>query len=254
MAGPEAKIAFLSDIHGNLAALRAVLDDIARRGVDRIVNLGDSLSGPLEPRETAELLMAQDWVQLAGNHERQLLEFSPLRHGPSDAYAHGEIGPAVLDWMRGLRHAMAMDDEVFLCHGTPRSDLEPFLHTVEGRTMRRATAAEIEDRLGEVRARVVACGHTHVPAVMRTRHGQLLVNPGSVGLQAYHGDGDAYAVENGAPDARYAIVERRGGAWSAALIAVPYDQDHAARLAALRGRGDWQVALQYGVLGGISST
>ena len=242
------KIAIVSDIHGNLPALRAVLDDIARRGVDRIVNLGDSLSGPLEPRETAELLMAQDWVQLAGNHERQLLEFSPRRHGPSDAYAHGEIGPAAFDWMRGLRHALPLDEEVFLCHGTPRSDLEPFLHTIEGNAMRPATAAEMEERLCDVQASVVACGHTHVPRVARTRRGQLLVNPGSVGLQAYHGDGGAYAVENGSPDARYAIVERRSGGWSAALIAVPYDHARTARLAAQRGRPDWQVALQYGTL------
>ena len=52
------RIALLSDIHGNLAALEAVVADIDRRGADRIVNLGDSLSGPLLPRETAQYLMA----------------------------------------------------------------------------------------------------------------------------------------------------------------------------------------------------
>ena len=72
------RIALVSDIHGNLPALEAVVEDIERRGVDAIVNLGDSLSGPLMPLETARFLMAQDWVQLAGNHERQLLT------GPAD--------------------------------------------------------------------------------------------------------------------------------------------------------------------------
>ena len=67
------KIAFISDIHGNLPALEAVKKDILQRGVDQIVNLGDSLSGPLLPRETAQFIMAEGWYSLAGNHERQIL-------------------------------------------------------------------------------------------------------------------------------------------------------------------------------------
>jgi predicted phosphodiesterase len=54
------RISFVSDIHGNLPALEAVVKDIDRRGVDAVINLGDSLSGPLMPLETARFLMAQD--------------------------------------------------------------------------------------------------------------------------------------------------------------------------------------------------
>ena len=68
------RIALVSDIHGNLPALEAVIEDTRRRAVTAVVNLGDSLSGPLLPLDTARFLMKQDWVQLAGNHERQLLE------------------------------------------------------------------------------------------------------------------------------------------------------------------------------------
>jgi len=84
-------IAVLADIHGNLPALEAALADLAYRGVDQIVTLGDHLSGPLLPRETAALLMAQPWVQIAGNHERQLLAFDPATAGPSDRHAHQAI-------------------------------------------------------------------------------------------------------------------------------------------------------------------
>lgn len=80
------RIAIVSDIHGNLAALEAVALDIQRRGVDAVVNLGDSLSGPLLPRETAEFLMAKGWLSLAGNHERQLLTNPPEQRSASDAY------------------------------------------------------------------------------------------------------------------------------------------------------------------------
>ena len=99
------RIALVSDIHGNLPALEAVLEDTRRRGVTRIVNLGDSLSGPLLPLETARFLMSRDWVQLAGNHERQLLEFAEHGGGESDAYAHAQLTPDVFEWMRALTHA-----------------------------------------------------------------------------------------------------------------------------------------------------
>lgn len=241
------RIAVVSDIHGNLGALHAVLEDVSRRGADRIVNLGDSLSGPLQPRETAALLMRQPWVQLAGNHERQLVDFSPERRGPSDRYAHSQLDAPVFEWMRGLAPAQPLDEEVFLCHGTPASDVESFLDSLAGDAMRAATAAEVESRLGGVRHAVVVCGHTHIPRIARSARGQLLVNPGSVGLPAYEGTHPArHVVENGSPDARYAIVEKRAGAWRAELLAVPYDHAAAAKLAAERGQPDWAAGLLTG--------
>ena len=71
------RLALVSDIHGNLAALEAVAADIRRRGADSVVNLGDNLSGPLLPLETAHFLMASGWLSLAGYHERQLLACDP---------------------------------------------------------------------------------------------------------------------------------------------------------------------------------
>ena len=67
------RIAAISDIHGNLGALEAVLTGVADLGVDLIVNLGDICSGPLQPRETLELLRGLAVPTIAGNHERQLL-------------------------------------------------------------------------------------------------------------------------------------------------------------------------------------
>ena len=81
------KIAALSDIHGNLPALEAVLDDIERQGADVIVNLGDILSGPLYPSQTADRLMQLGLPTIRGNHDRQLLGADGTRMGPSDRYA-----------------------------------------------------------------------------------------------------------------------------------------------------------------------
>jgi predicted phosphodiesterase len=241
------RIALLSDIHGNLAALQAVVADFRRRGVDAVANLGDSLSGPLLPLETARFLMAQDWIHLAGNHERQILTLPPQACDPSDAHARAQLGASELAWIAGLFHCRAMSEQVFLCHGTPTDDAEYFLETVEPGRLRMATQGEIDRRLGPTRAALVACGHTHVPRLLRRTAGQLLVNPGSVGQPAYDDDQPVYhAVESGAPDARYAIVEQRDGRWSAQLLAVPYDHESMAALALRNGRPDWAYILRHG--------
>ena len=67
------RLAFVSDIHGTLAALDAVIADMSHREIQCVVNLGDSLSGPLLPLETAARLQNLPWLHVAGNHERQLL-------------------------------------------------------------------------------------------------------------------------------------------------------------------------------------
>ncbi|MER9595048.1 metallophosphoesterase [Mesorhizobium sp. M0244] len=67
------RIAVLADIHGNVLALDAVLDDLRRRGgADLIVNLGDCVSGPLWPRETMERREALELPTVRGNHDRRV--------------------------------------------------------------------------------------------------------------------------------------------------------------------------------------
>lgn len=242
------RIALVSDIHGNLAALEAVAADIRRRVVDVVVNLGDNLSGPLLPLETADFLMSSGWLSLAGNHERQLLSVGDgACPGASDEYAYSQLGERQLQWLGTLKPFAQFSDEVFLYHATPRSDCEYFLESVDGSTMRVATIGEIEERLNGESSRVVACGHTHVPRSIRLATGQLLVNPGSVGLQAYDDDNPHFhAMEMGSTDARYAIIERNNREWTTALIAVPYDYRSMAALARLRGRPEWERALLTG--------
>jgi putative phosphoesterase len=248
------RIAILSDIHGNLPALEAVVSHMHRRAVDMVVNLGDSASGPLLPRETVRFLMSQDWLQLAGNHERQVLELDPcapdaMARRPSDAHARAQLGVRELAWMASLKPCQRLNEQVLLCHGTPRSDLEYFLETVEpGRDdVRLATPDEVAQRLGDVQAELVVCGHSHVPRAVRAPNGTLIVNPGSVGLQAYDDAHPAYhRVQNGSPDARYAIVERIDGVWTTGLISVPYDYRPMAELAERNGRPDWAHALRTG--------
>lgn len=241
------RIALVSDIHGNLAALEAVAADILRRGADAVVNLGDNLSGPLLPRETAHFLMASGWLSLAGNHERQLLAWRPDQGDKADGYARSQLGVAELDWLRSLRPRHQLTEDILLCHATPDSDCTYFLEANHHGVLSLASTGEIAGRLGGVVSGVVACGHTHLPRAVRLATGQLIVNPGSVGLQAFSDEQSGFHImETGSPDARYAIIEKGAAGWLVEHHCVPYDHASMAALARLRDEPEWEAALLRG--------
>jgi putative phosphoesterase len=240
------RIAVIADIHGNLPALDAVLADIAPRGVDLTVNLGDIVSGPLFPRETADRLMPLGLPTIRGNHERQLLTHGPDRIGQSDRFALAALTEAQKAWLAALPETLRVGHDILLVHGTPASDLEYFLESVDVGGIRPATPDEIEARAGAVSARLILCGHTHTPRAVRTADGRLIVNPGSVGVQAYRDEEPVpHNVEVGTPEARYAVVEL-GEDIAVEMITVAYDWESAARAAEANGRDEWARALRTG--------
>jgi predicted phosphodiesterase len=257
------KIAALSDIHGNIDALRAVLADVDREGADVVINCGDTLGGPLASARTADLLMARGVPMIAGNHERQLLTLPPDKLSASDACTASEINAQQRAWLATAPPNCWLADDVFVCHGTPTSDLQYWLETVTddfgrqgSRGVRAASAAEVLARMGSgehtERATLVLCGHTHVPrvcAVALPERGRTItvVNPGSVGLPAYDDEHPHFHhIETGSPHARYALITRSAAGWDVQLRAVAYDVAPMAHLADQRGRADWSVALRTG--------
>lgn len=236
------RIAVLSDIHGNLPALEAVVTAAEAKGCIRFLNLGDILSGPLWPAETADFLIRRDWPTIAGNHERQVLTLLPERMGASDAFTAPLLSDAHRAWMASLPASLALPG-MLLVHGSPRSDVEHFLHSVDPDGIREATDAEIAERLGDAPAPLTLCGHTHVARVTQVAGGRTVANAGSVGLQAYDDDHPIpYRVENGDPRARFAIVE----AGEVTIHTVAYDHESAAAKAERDGRPDWAMALRTG--------
>jgi predicted phosphodiesterase len=251
--------AVVSDIHGNLPALQAVWAEIEAAGVEGVINLGDILSGPLWPSETAAFLMARPGPTIAGNHERQLLD-QRSEQGASDAFAAAALTPAQRAWVAALPAQGALGEgAVRLFHGTPLSDHEPWLETVTpdfapptSAGLRPATAAEILARAGKVwalGAQVLLCGHTHLPRLAWVDR-CLLLNPGSVGLPAYDHDlPHRHHVENGSPHARWALLSQGAKGWQAELRQTAYDWERAAARAEQAGRLDWADALRSGRVG-----
>lgn len=241
------RLALISDIHGNVAALEAVLADLDARGIEAVVNLGDHVSGPLWPGETAALLMARGWQSIRGNHDRMVTDDPPATHGPSDAFAAATIDDAQRAWLVALPATLDLPEHgLHLCHGVPTDDRLYLLESpVEGRLVA-ARPDQIAKRLGDVRASIVACGHSHIPRVVH--HGAtLIVNPGSVGLPAYeHTGSHAHVSEVGSPLARYAVLELHDDGPRVVSIALPYDAESAASRAEANGRPDWAHALRTG--------
>ena len=180
------RVAVLNDIHGNLPALDAALEDVRRAGADRIVVGGDVLLGPM-PRETMDRLLALDLPVefLYGNGEIAVLD---QLHGTSRApfpaaYAamirwNGEqLSDAqrqlIATWPMTIRLHVPPFGDVLFCHATPRDWNEIFLKT---------TAEEkLMPVIDAANAAIVVCGHTHMQfdrMVGKTR----VINTGSVGM------------------------------------------------------------------------
>ncbi|MFE9624592.1 metallophosphoesterase family protein [Streptomyces sp. NPDC006527] len=178
------RVAVLSDIHGVLPALEAVLAEPDVRAADRVVLTGDITAGP-QPAEVLDLLRAQGervlWV--AGNADRELVEYRRGRRSgipdPIGPFAASALRDDQVDFLEALPTTLTLTvrglGPVLFCHATPRDDEEVVL--VDSRPAR---WAEVFEGLDE-EVRTVVCGHTHMPYV-RLAHGRLVVNPGSVGM------------------------------------------------------------------------
>ncbi|MGL4634530.1 MAG: metallophosphoesterase family protein [Beijerinckiaceae bacterium] len=244
---PYKRFAVIADIHSNVAALDAVLADIREQQCEWTIDLGDCVSGPLFPRQTAERLISLGIISIRGNHERQLLTLMPADMGLSDRFADSELTAEQKSWMRNLPAEWRVAGSVLAVHGSPGNDLEYLMETVEPAGCRPATIAEIEQRLDGVSERLVLCGHTHLPRSVTLGDGRVVVNPGSIGLPAYD-EALPYPHKNetGSPHARYAILDSDGNGWRVTHRVINYDWKAAADLARSRQRMDWVLALETG--------
>ena len=177
------RIAALADIHGNLPALEAVLEEVRREAPDLVVVCGDVASGPM-PAETVRLLRGLTEVRfVSGNADRGLIaafdhEEGPEWPGPFGEWCSRQISREDRDFLSAFEATVLVDGgdglgRVLFCHGSPRSDVEAITAETPAERIRAFTAGLDVD--------VVVCGHTHMQfdrPVGRLR----VVNPGSVGM------------------------------------------------------------------------
>ncbi|GAA2086466.1 metallophosphoesterase family protein [Streptomyces albiaxialis] len=189
------RVAVLSDVHGVVPALEAVLAEPDVRGADLVVLTGDLAAGP-QPAETLDLLagLGDRALWISGNADRELVEY---RRGTRDTipdpigpWAAGALREDQVELLGSLPGTATLDvsgmGPVLFCHATPRDDAEPVV--VDSPLARwREVFAGLADEV-----RTVVCGNTHMPFV-RLVDGRLVVNPGSVGMP-YGRDGAHWAL------------------------------------------------------------
>jgi predicted phosphodiesterase len=217
--------ALLYDVHGNLAALEAVLAAAERAGATAYAFGGDYATFGPWPRETAERLEAVPAVvRIRGNVERWLreepevpAEAKPLV-GAAVAAALEALGPDLVTRLYELPERAELDG-ILVCHGSPLSDVDSFAREPQ----------DGEERLlaGES-GRTILFGHSHLQFRRPGPDGTQLVNPGSVGMPL---DGDARTAwalyEDGEIDLRR----------------TEYDVERAA--AQMRTYGEWAEPIVY---------
>lgn len=183
------RVAAIYDIHGNLPALEAVLDELHAIGVDQVIVGGDVLPGPM-PGESLRLLRDLDLPVrfIHGNGDREVL--AQMAGEVSDWYAaappehrepvrwtaerlHSDHEATLANWPATTRLEIAGLGSVLFCHATPRNDTECFT--------RRTSDEHLAPVFAGVDASVVVCGHTHMQ-FDRTVGDVRVVNAGSVGM------------------------------------------------------------------------
>lgn len=245
------KIAAIADIHGNIDALEAVLADIERQKPDFIVNLGDSLSGPLAAGETAARLLPLGLTTVRGNHDRALVDRPFEEMGDWEQPIFRELMAETLQWIRDMPSGAVVAQEVYMCHATPQDDNVMWLEELldNGRFTMRGQK-EIEALAAGITYPLILCGHSHVARSVMLADGRLIVNPGSVGCPgfAYHIPVD-HKLETATPFACYALIEKTAAGWTPTFRQVRYDTSRMVKMARDRGYEDWARVLATGWLG-----
>ncbi len=181
-----APMAFVSDVHGNLPALEAVLSELDRQGVEQLFAAGDHLLGGEDPLGVWRLLQARKAHLTVGVSDVALTRIAPDQLAPSTAEEQARaahftqtreaVGDLIVEQLRRLpalvRVPLVSGGELVMVHGSPLDPMTEIGHD--------ASDDELLALLGDDPADVVVCGGTHVP-FQRAVEGVLFVNVGSVG-------------------------------------------------------------------------
>lgn len=208
-------VAILSDVHGNLVALRAVLAELDQLGVDKIVVAGDAVGFGPNPDDVVDLLVEHRARLIRGNHEKDYVAPYATARMPdawltdlrfrSMIWSMDRLGAARRAFLTGLPDSLLLDPATLVVHGSTRH--------VRDAVLAWTTEADLDAMFDGNLSRLVFMGHTHRPIIRDTPR-RRLVNAGSVGMPL---DGDARAS--------YVLAHRSEDAvadWEIEIRRVPY--------------------------------
>lgn len=224
------RIAIISDIHGNLQAFEAVLDDIAKQTFDQVVINGDIINTCPDSLACLELAYATGFVIVAGNHERYIRDFDAPERAPEwesplwrpSLWTAEQLGPEQRARLHTLPNSYALDD-LLITHASLRHDQDSLFSWTPGRDVAAMFPGDIPP--------TIIRSHNHIPQ-FRPWNGRLIVSTGAVGQPL-----------DGNPWAKYAVAERRADGWVVKHRMIPYDVDAAIRRFADSGYLEWAAPM-----------
>jgi putative phosphoesterase len=228
-------LALLSDIHGNLTALEAILADLKRLGINNMVCLGDVAAFGPQPVAVLERLQALAIPVVMGNTDAWLLDPQPHPERDERTTFINEIelwGAAQLTavhrqylqtFQPTITIPLAEETELLCFHGSPRS----YHDIIRATTPDEEVAEFLEGHM----ATVMAGGHTHTQLVRRFRQ-SWLVNPGSVGLPYESISNETVQRPHAA---EYGLVSWADGRITIQLCRIPYDTKQVAKITRASG-------------------
>ena len=157
------KIAALSDIHSNVFALEAVIDDAKKRGAELMLNLGDILYGPVAPKATYDLLKGHSFITIRGNQDRQIYEAADAETdaSPTMQFVLDDLDAESIRWLKSLPFDCQLNAEIYMCHGSPGNDLEYLLENIETGSPRIRSESEIMASLNTQSANIIVRPHPY---------------------------------------------------------------------------------------------
>jgi predicted phosphodiesterase len=212
------RVGLLSDVHGNLAGLRAVAEALDRAGpLDRVIVAGDLVQGGPRPRQVWEFLGVRGWTLVRGNEDEALgagrivhAEYPPHLRVAAQAqiaWTRKQLGGEILAKLAALpfgERVATPAGELLVVHSSPRG-------TGDRRGGPHNTIDEVIEGYSGTGASAIAFGHFHTSFVRTTPFG-LLINVASVGLPP-----------SGAPLAAYTVLTATADGWIVEQRHVPYD-------------------------------
>jgi len=213
------RIALLSDVHGNIISLEAVLADLKQESVDRVVYLGDTATFGSHPHEVTQRLRALTHDCVRGNHDDYVLNPDSVPTlGWITHWFGNQLDNEDRAFLESFKPLIKVDlggkDQLLCYHGTPRSNQENIFSVTP--------ADALDKMLIGYDSTVFAGGHTHVQ-MLRQHKGRLVVNVGSVGAPFYEMPFYPKAAPSVMPWAEYAIITWKCGAIKVDLRRIPVD-------------------------------
>ncbi|MFO7815144.1 MAG: metallophosphoesterase family protein [Halanaerobiales bacterium] len=225
------KIAIFSDIHGNISALEAVMEDIEYVGVDKTYCLGDLVGYGPYPNEVIELIKENEIETVMGNYDKGVgfnLDDCGCAYKTQEKKALGdrslewtkkEVTDQNKDFLKALQENIKFEvegEKVLLVHGSPRKINQYLFFNHPGRSIKRM--------MEDYDADIMVTGHTHLPYVKKIND-KLLINEGSVGKQKpYHQEQKSFSRE-----AKYLILNLGKESVSTELRSIRYDYEKIAQ-------------------------